>query len=527
MTGTQFWVFGNCSAMASLTRTALHVHGKAELAKATEALRAARRALKEARVLHNRRDLGSVAAAPPPATSGSGEVVEDPVEDPAVLLVATASARVEDLRHRKLKARNALAAQLLPVFSAVIARSAPEFASYARADLVPEDLWVTTISGAMTNTIYKVELTERVVAEGREGDETFGGREGKASDVQGDTSRTAAAVLVRLYGEGTESFFHRGREIEVFNKIGRLNYGSHALLCEFENGRCEKFFEGSVPLEPGVMRTLPVVRQLGAEMKVFHQLDMGPPPSCADAVSSFMETVKSCFDEVRQRSAETWRETCSSSSSSCSSSSSSVSDVAARPRSQSSVGSSISDQVALKTVRELPALIDRVERLLLQRTNDVVVFGHNDLQPGNILVGQDKSLTFIDFEYARFMPRGYDLANQWCEWAADYLSDTPHVMDYSKGPTEQQKLAFARSYLEANVAAGADAVSENDVRDFVDEEIQAYLPLTHLWWGVWGLLQVSNNMKKAGGDNEGEEGEAFDYLGYAMCRIDALKACCA
>ena len=54
-----------------------------------------------------------------------------------------------------------------------------------------------------------------------------------------------------------------------------------------------------------------------------------------------------------------------------------------------------------------------------------VVFGHNDLQEGNILCqkaddGSIVRLAFIDFEYCSYNYRGFDLANHFCEWMYDY-----------------------------------------------------------------------------------------------------------
>lgn len=43
-------------------------------------------------------------------------------------------------------------------------------------------------------------------------------------------------------------------------------------------------------------------------------------------------------------------------------------------------------------------------------------------------------LVFQDYEYASYNPIAFDIANHFCEMAADYHSDTPHVMDYSKYP---------------------------------------------------------------------------------------------
>lgn len=41
-----------------------------------------------------------------------------------------------------------------------------------------------------------------------------------------------------------------------------------------------------------------------------------------------------------------------------------------------------------------------------------------------------------DYEYASFNPIAYDLANHFCEMAANYHTDTPHILDYNKYPGE-------------------------------------------------------------------------------------------
>ena len=59
------------------------------------------------------------------------------------------------------------------------------------------------------------------------------------------------------------------------------------------------------------------------------------------------------------------------------------------------------------------------------------MFGHNDLQEGNILIerrpqdGAISRLTFIDFEYCSYNYRGFDLANHFVEWIYDYKVDEP------------------------------------------------------------------------------------------------------
>ena len=76
---------------------------------------------------------------------------------------------------------------------------------------------MTTISGAMTNIIYKVELKARVVAEGRQVT-NIGHREGKASQTVGQSNLSAPAVLLRLYGDGTDVFFNRDEEVQILKK---------------------------------------------------------------------------------------------------------------------------------------------------------------------------------------------------------------------------------------------------------------------------------------------------------------------
>lgn len=43
-------------------------------------------------------------------------------------------------------------------------------------------------------------------------------------------------------------------------------------------------------------------------------------------------------------------------------------------------------------------------------------------------------LSSQDYEYASYNPVAYDLANHFCEMAANYHSDTPHILDYSLYP---------------------------------------------------------------------------------------------
>ncbi|KFM56897.1 Choline kinase alpha, partial [Stegodyphus mimosarum] len=71
---------------------------------------------------------------------------------------------------------------------------------------------------------------------------------------------------------------------------------------------------------------------------------------------------------------------------------------------------------------------------LLTKVASPVLFCHNDLQEGNILLpertaGSEDKIVFIDFEYSSYNFRGFDIANHFCEWCFDYaFPEYPHFL---------------------------------------------------------------------------------------------------
>lgn len=51
-----------------------------------------------------------------------------------------------------------------------------------------------------------------------------------------------------------------------------------------------------------------------------------------------------------------------------------------------------------------------------------------------------EAIRLIDYEYAGLNAVAYDIANHWCEYAADYGTDTPEVLDYGKLPNPEQRV---------------------------------------------------------------------------------------
>ncbi|KAJ1996510.1 hypothetical protein GGI04_005751 [Coemansia thaxteri] len=176
--------------------------------------------------------------------------------------------------------------------------------------------------------------------------------------------------------------------------------------------------------------------------------------------------------------------------------------------------------------------VAKLRRVILA-ANPPVVFAHDDLQYGNILrLEATGELVVVDFEYAGYNYRAFDIANHFCEWMADYHHpEHPHRLLEDRYPTAAQRCHFLRTYvkasafLNANMRAHKDVVeSDHDahlelrairldddrIRDEIaalDNEIVPFVPASHLHWGIWGLLQACSSEID------------FDYVAYAAQRL--------
>ncbi|XP_074083262.1 choline/ethanolamine kinase isoform X2 [Macrotis lagotis] len=103
-------------------------------------------------------------------------------------------------------------------------------------------------------------------------------------------------------------------------------------------------------------------------------------------------------------------------------------------------------------------------RKILDLTPSPVVFCHNDLQEGNILLlsDQEPSLMLIDFEYSSYNYRGFDIGNHFCEWIFDYTYNEPpyFLMNSENYPNREQQLHFIRNYM--SVRQGDETLSPEE-----------------------------------------------------------------
>ncbi|VVC27930.1 Hypothetical protein CINCED_3A019465 [Cinara cedri] len=140
----------------------------------------------------------------------------------------------------------------------------------------------------------------------------------------------------------------------------------------------------------------------------------------------------------------------------------------------------------------------------LTKLRSPVVFCHNDLQEGNILM-QEKhcglSLCLIDYEYCAYNYRGFDIANHFVEWTYDYTNPIyPHYsVNRELFPTRDQQIAFLKRY--------SQCMGHAESIDIILDEVQHFILASHLFWGIWSV--VNSRMSKI----------TFGYREYAMERL--------
>lgn len=128
-----------------------------------------------------------------------------------------------------------------------------------------------------------------------------------------------------------------------------------------------------------------------------------------------------------------------------------------------------------------------------------IVLCHNDLNPNNMLyVEKDDAVKLIDFEYASYNYRGFDIANMFVELAGNEC-DLEHL------PTSHARYRFYRHYLKND---------DKQAMAQLDLEVIHFMPCCFLLWGLWGLIQYQH------ADNND-----FDYLTYSQNKINGYTRC--
>ncbi|XP_043817692.1 probable choline kinase 2 isoform X2 [Manihot esculenta] len=251
--------------------------------------------------------------------------------------------------------------------------------------------------------------------------------------------RRSHKVLMRIYGDGVEVFFDRDDEIRTFEFMSKQGQGPR-LLGRFANGRIEEFIHART-LSASDLRDPDISSLIAAKLKEFHDLPMPGPKNVSLWVRlrNWLKTAKSVCPSEEAKA------------------------------------------IRLDAIEQEISLLEKV-----LSGDQRIGFCHNDLQYGNIMIDEEtKAITIIDYEYASYNPIAFDIANHFCEMAADYHSDTPHVMDYSKYPGSEERQRFLHVYLSSSGGQAKDIEGKRLLDD-----VEKYTLASHLFWGLWGIISV-------------------------------------
>ncbi|OWM78474.1 probable choline kinase 2 [Punica granatum] len=264
-------------------------------------------------------------------------------------------------------------------------------------------------------------------------------------------------VVVRIYGEGVEVFFDRDDEIRTFEFMSKHGQGPR-LLGRFSSGRIEEFIHARTLSAPD-LRDPEISARIATKMKEFHDLDMPGSKNVTlwDRLKKWLRTAKNM----------------------------------ATPKEAHDVN-----------LDAVEGEIDLLQKELMEDRR--IGFCHNDLQYGNIMMDEEtKMITIIDYEYSSYNPIAFDIANHFCEMAADYHTETPHVLDYGKYPGLEERQRFVYTYL----SSSGHVPCQNDVDQLLGD-IEKYTLASHLFWGLWGIISEHVNEID------------FDYVEYAKQRFN-------
>lgn len=322
-----------------------------------------------------------------------------------------------------------------------------------------DELIITHISGGMSNYLYLITLPPGTKPE-----------KGEPMDV-----------LLRIYGQISKStldfLVHNS---VVFALLAERNLGPKPFGM-YHDGRVEEFIKGR-SLVPSDLRKPHVMNLVAEKLARFHSLEM---PLCKKP-RWFKSMIRGWIKEI-QSNVDIYKE-------------------AKNALEKMSPGFDLEAEFRdlLRTATNL---------------NCPVVFCHNDLQGGNVLFADQATdtiparITIIDWEYAHYNFRGFDLGNHFNEWMFDYSSTEKPGFAHNFGnyPSKEEQFHFFQAYLKAS---NYEEVNESDLWSLYRETNTLALH-SHFLWGVWAIVQSLTSSID------------FDYVEYSMTRFQAyfnLKA---
>ncbi|XP_072948568.1 choline/ethanolamine kinase isoform X2 [Epargyreus clarus] len=406
----------------------------------------------------------------------------------------------------------------------------------------PSALDFRRISGGLSNFLYYVALPEDTSKLG--GYTRAGSPDAEPEPVAARLARQSLArcssfcmdeprkVLLRIYGQvhGERAMDAIVTESVIFTLLSERRLGPK-LHGVFSGGRIEEY----IPARPLLTKELAdpsLSMKIAEKMAAIHSMDVPlskEPNWLWKTMGKWLKTVK----EERLHSQVTWK-------------------------------TEEEEQIInrLKSV-DLEKEIEWLKKFIAT-VDSPVVFCHNDMQEGNILLLEDVApstaeddlsyydttqsktdhdtqalvlsqledtntsdsvtsrisdigepkLVLIDFEYCAYNYRGFDIANHFQEWGYDYTNPQPpfYYEDLENCPTIHQKEIFIKEYLKhymANVSDEKDPQQPSiEAVNQLLGEVDAFALASHLFWCLWSAVNASKSQIP------------FGYWEYALSRLD-------
>ncbi|RSL94926.1 hypothetical protein CDV31_014101 [Fusarium ambrosium] len=285
------------------------------------------------------------------------------------------------------------------------------------------------------------------------------------------------AVLVKVYGDGTDITIDRNKELKVHQLLAENKLSSSPLV-RFANGHAYQFIDGRT-CSVSDMANPVIHRRVARELARWHAtlpiVEPKDQQSSLEHEPSVWATAKKWLDAIPSQ-----------------------------PKRSKADKALLREQFHYVT-----------DKLLLNGDKpEPLVLGHGDLLCGNIII-QDKtepteaaSVRFIDYEHATYCPRAFELANHFAEW-------TGFECDYTLLPTRSTRRAFIREYLseidrlqQDGDNAHIPSVSEAQVNHLMTQ-VDSFRGFPGFYWGLCALIQAETSTGSID----------FDYAGYAEKRL--------
>lgn len=384
--------------------------------------------------------------------------------------------------------------------------------------LTPSNIHLQKVSGALTNAVFFVTFNPRHEPTSPSMSPLLTPTM-PASDPDHPPFLTEAdypqTLLLRIYGPSSDQLISRDEELRILHTLS-TQYGlGPKIYGTFLNGRVEQFFP-SRALHAEELRVPKLSMGIARRMRELHSVD----------------PVKLGFDHGREKQPMIW----TSISQWLPAAEEMVSSLTALGGTWEMLG----EEIAFHRFREE---LEQYRRWVtgITNTDKEVVFSHNDTQYGNLLlldaelprgVPDHHRLIVVDFEYASPNCRGYDIANHFHEWRANYHHPTlsHSLMPHGNYPTPEERERFYRSYLSVEMSQGEELL--RDLADVdaakvaqLEEETLRWSPASSAFWALWGLISAEEQI--SGIASEKETGQPYtpdwDYLSYAVERFQMFR----